>query len=145
MNKKILGVVLAVLLVGGVFYFVQAQGTAQEIPPLSETQYKRASAKDVFVILVAQAGCRPCRIVEKRIFLPLLNEYASDQQVHVVKIEVTQAGNFEKEMILNKFNVKRTPTVLIVQSGQNVWKKDDFPEGREGVIFNEIINTVNTI
>ena len=145
MSKKILGFTSAFLLVVGAFFFAQAQSPSQGIPPLNDSQYMQAPAQDVFVMFVSQDGCRPCQMAERKVFLPLLNTYAANGRVHVVKVEVSEIGKFEKEQILNKFNVKRTPTALVVQNRQAVWKKEILSEEQAGLIFNEIVNTVNAI
>ena len=144
MKKTIGGLVSVVLLLGGVFCFAHAQ-TAAPLPPITAAQYVRSAPGDVFIMLVGLDSCRPCRMAEKLVFTPLLHYYAGQEAVHVVKVDVQAAGAAEQETIIKPFNVTSTPTLLVVQNGQILWRKVGFEQTQKDTTIQEIIRTVGTL
>ena len=149
MNKKVLGFASVILLVIGAFYLVQAQSTTQDassaLPHLTSAQYARASADDVFVMLIGMETCRPCRMAEKLAFLPLAERYKNAQHVHVVKVDMSEA---------KMFNVTVSPTMLVICGGETEpewrWLDADgkdrgFARGEEDEIIKQIAAVVDSL
>ena len=128
MSKKILGWAAVVLLLGGAFYLVQAQSTAPKttsaLPHLTSAQYANARANDVYVMLIGRSSCMPCKRAEQMVFVELAQRYKGAKNIHVVKVDLdedknTPAGTQKIEKI---FHVTASPTMLVVQGGNTLWR-----------------------
>ena len=103
MKKKLLGLIIILCC------FV-ITGCARTIT--YKTLNDKIEGKESFVVLVIQNGCSHCEN-----FQPVFDEFANNNNIDYVKLNLTNLQSSEKEDLHNKYNISGTPTVMIFKNG----------------------------
>ncbi|MHC1724741.1 MAG: protein-disulfide reductase DsbD family protein [Syntrophobacteraceae bacterium] len=110
--------VLAIGLAGMLIWTGGAQGEGVKWTPYSDTAFAEArnSGKPIIIDFYAD-WCAPCRQMDKLTFQhPSVIEAAAKDFI-MIRVDLTQKGDPQKESLAHRFNLRGVPTVVFLKPG----------------------------
>lgn len=117
------------------------------VPSLTGAEYAKSSSEDIHVMLVGFKGCGPCSLAEKLVLKPLLERFANEVHVKVVKVDTTQdeAASAANQQIKTLFQVQKFPTILVVYRKGAMWQKEGFSMSQAKSTIDAIVSAVSKL
>lgn len=128
--------------------FTLASITSKEI-------FSKENKDKVFIVLVGFSKCTYCQAAEKFVFARLIERYAQDKQVLVVKLnaladkvlaeKARKENKTDENHVVTKFEISRWPTMLVMRDGEEFWSQKGFAEAEADTVITDITKAVDEI
>ena len=142
--KKMLFAVL------GTLFLVSAAavGYAQQanLPVLTSKDYAEMKKDDVYVILFSASYCGACRLAKQNLFPELMEEYASDANVHFYMADVEKDVPDEKGTLLkDRWSIVYLPTFVVIYNDAVMYSKTGYADKCKLNLKRDLENQINRL